>query len=101
MQVIHDRYAEHGFQVVAISSDEEAASLVGQFVKEVDVSFPILLDSDRRVSTSYGATSLPISFILDADGQVVAAAQGARDCLVRLGVRGRRRRPGSGRRQPP
>lgn len=101
MQVIHERQAEHGSQVVAISSDEKGASLVGQFVKEVDVSFPILLDCDRRASASYGATNFPIPFSIDANGQVLAAAQGARDCLARLGVRGRPRRPGRGSRQRP
>ena len=79
MQVIHERYQSHGFQVVAVSSDEEGAPLVSEFVDKVGVNFAVLLDTDQSVSTIYGASNLPISFVLNADGEVIAAAQGARD----------------------
>lgn len=79
MEVIFERYRERGFVILAVSSDSEGVDVVGDFVAQLGVSFPIVLDSDRRVSDLYGARNLPVSFLLDRDGHVVAAAQGARD----------------------
>lgn len=79
MEVLHQRFKDRGFVVVAISSDKEGASIVQGFIDKLDVSFPILLDPDGRVARAYGAKNLPVSFLLDRQGQVIAAAQGARD----------------------
>ncbi len=79
MEVIFERYRERGFVILAVSSDSEGVDVVGDFVAQLGVSFPIVLDSNRRVSDLYGARNLPVSFLLDRDGHVVAAAQGARD----------------------
>ena len=82
MQVVHNRYQDRGFAVVAISSDEEGHPTVAPFVEALGVSFPILLDPKQATSTVYGATELPVTFVLDRNGRVIAAAQGARaaDC---------------------
>ena len=68
-----------GFVVVAISSDVEGRSIVQPFIESLGVTFPVLLDPDGQVSAAYGAKSLPVSFLLDRDVRVVAAAQGARE----------------------
>lgn len=79
MDVLYQRYRHRGFVVVGISSDEEGAPVVRGFIEKLGVSFPILLDSEQRVSNAYGAKNLPISFLLDRQGNIIAAAQGARD----------------------
>ena len=68
--------AERGFVVVAISSDVEGRSIVEPFIESLGVTFPVLLDPDGQVSAAYGANNLPVSFLLDRDGRVVAAAVG-------------------------
>ncbi len=79
MDVLYQRYRHRGFVVVAISSDVEGAPVVRGFIEKLGVSFPILLDSEQRVSNAYGAKNLPVSFLLDRQGNIIAAAQGARD----------------------
>ena len=76
---LHNHFADRGFTVVAISSDEEGRPIVQKFIEKIGVDFPILLDSDKAVSKGYGAVNLPVSFLLDQEGQVIAAAQGERD----------------------
>ncbi len=79
MEALFQEYRSRGLTVVAVSSDKEGAALVSGFVGKLGVTFPILLDPDGKISAVYGASSLPMSFILDSNGRVVAAAQGARD----------------------
>ena len=79
MDVLYQRYRDRGFAVVAISSDKEGAQLVRSFTEKLGVSFRILLDPDGRISEAYGAKNLPVSFLLDRQGNVIAAAQGARE----------------------
>ena len=37
------------------------------------------MDVDKAVSSVYGAINLPLSFLLNPEGQVVAGSEGARD----------------------
>lgn len=79
MEQLYQHYRDRGLVVVAISSDAEGDSIVRPFIDKLGTTFPVLLDTDGRVSASYGARSLPISFLLDLDGQVIGAAEGARE----------------------
>lgn len=40
---------------------------VRRFREQTPVGFPILLDQDRAVAKAWGVTTLPTSFVLDAD----------------------------------
>ena len=73
------KYQDRGFTVVAISSDEEGESAVTPFIEKLGVTFPVLLDPDKAVSSVYGAHNLPMTFILNREGEVVAGAVGERD----------------------
>jgi peroxiredoxin len=79
MDALYTQFRDRGFEVVAISSDKEGAGIVQGFVDKLGVEFMILLDPDGSVSASYGAKNLPVSFLLNRQGKVVAAAQGSRD----------------------
>lgn len=79
METVYHRYKEKGFTVVAISSDEGGKEDVLPFIEKLGVTFPILLDSDKAVSSVFGAHNLPLTFILDRDGNVIAGTEGARD----------------------
>jgi len=79
MEVVHQRYKERGFTVLAISSDEGGKADIDPFIEKLDVTFPILIDSDKAVSSIYGASNLPLTLILNREGQVIAGAEGERD----------------------
>jgi len=79
METAFQRYKNKGFTVVAISSDEEGETAIQPFIEKLGVTFPILLDPDKAISTVYGALNLPLSFLLDRDGQVIAGSIGGRD----------------------
>jgi len=79
METAYQKFKDRGFTVVAISSDEEGESVITPFIEKLGVTFPILLDPDKAVSSEYGALNLPLSFVLDRDGQVIAGSVGGRD----------------------
>ncbi len=79
METVYQKYKEKGFTILAISSDEGGKSDVQPFIDKLGVSFPILIDANKAVSKEYGAINLPLSFLLDREGRVIAGSEGARD----------------------
>ena len=67
-----------GFTMLAINLQEDA-SQVRQFASEMGVSFQILLDSTGEASAAYGARTLPMSYLIDRDGVILARIIGLRD----------------------
>jgi len=57
----------------------EAAEQVEPFVKELGLTFPILLDEEGQVSRLYRAFTLPMTFLLDRHGMAVGRALGGRE----------------------
>jgi peroxiredoxin len=79
MEQLQQKLSERRFTVVAASSDEAGASAVRPFIDKLGVTFPILLDTDKKMARVYGAQDLPLSFLINPQGQVIAAAKGTRD----------------------
>lgn len=79
MQVLHERYDGDDLIVVAVSSDEEGREIVAPYIEKLDVNFPVWLDTEGVAAKAYGAKNLPITFLLNRDGEVIAAATGKRD----------------------
>jgi cytochrome c biogenesis protein CcmG/thiol:disulfide interchange protein DsbE len=61
--------------VVAINLGDKPES-VSQFAKEIGLNMPILIDSEGRISSSLGVTSVPATLIIDSKGVVIATHLG-------------------------
>ena len=83
MDSLYRHFKPRGFIVVAISSDAEGADIVRGFIDRLGVSFPVLLDPDSTIANRYGARNLPMTVLIDPQGRVDGAAQGARDWASR------------------
>ena len=79
MEALFQKFKPRGFTVLAVSLDEKGAAVVKPFLKKYRLTFPVALDPDSGISGRYGARDLPSSFLIDAQGRVVAAAKGERD----------------------
>ena len=66
------------FAILAISIDVSGTKAVRPFMKELGLTFPALLDPNRRVARKYGVISLPTTFLIDCSGSLVAKAIGPR-----------------------
>jgi len=70
LQALYDKYKDQGFVVLSIS-DEEGAK-VTPFIKERQISYPVMLDPGRKVHALYQVEGIPKSFVYDRDGKMVA-----------------------------
>jgi len=70
LQALHERFESKGLVIVGIS-DEEAAK-VAHFIHERKLTFPILLDPDRKANDAFVVYGIPKTFVYDRDGKLVA-----------------------------
>jgi len=73
---MYDQNRDQGLLVLGIDVQETPA-LTRPFVKEVGVSFPIVLDTDGQVATLYRVRGLPTTFFISPDGTLVRSHRGA------------------------
>jgi peroxiredoxin len=70
LEALYERFQSQGLAILAIS-DEEAAK-VKPFIRERNVTFPVLLDPDRKVNDLFVVNGIPKSFVYDREGKFVA-----------------------------
>lgn len=76
MEVLYKRLNSKGLEILAVDSGEDAAT-VQQFIRENSHTFPVLLDSDNKVSSQYGIRAIPTTYIIDREGKIIGVVRGA------------------------
>ncbi|RLT45544.1 MAG: hypothetical protein DWI57_00215 [Chloroflexi bacterium] len=66
LQAAYQRYGDD-LLVVGVDQGEEGA-VVGKFLEEFGITFPILLDGDMTVGREYRILGLPTTFFIDSQG---------------------------------
>jgi peroxiredoxin len=79
MESLYRETSRNDFEILAISTDAQGASLTRPFRNALGLTFPILHDSDFRVGLMYGTRSLPMTFLVDRNGVVTHRIFGARN----------------------
>ena len=79
MEALHRRLAGEDFVVLAVSADADGRKVVAPFVKELGLTFEVLLDPDGQMVGRYRVTGYPETFIVDRDGRILAHEIGPRD----------------------
>jgi peroxiredoxin len=79
LESLYRRFRSEGFAVLAVSIDKGSDKAVKSFVDEYQLSFPVLLDTDEQVERLYPAFSVPVTYVIDKAGLVVARVDGAKN----------------------
>jgi peroxiredoxin len=79
MERLYRTYDRNDFEILAVSTDAQGVAVTRPFQQENKLTFPILHDADFRVGLSYGARTLPMTFMVDRHGIVRQHIFGARD----------------------
>ncbi len=79
LETLHQRFKSKKFSLLAISNDMFGAKIVEPFVKAHNLSFPILLDQQLQASKKFGVVSLPTTFMIDPEGNIIGELRGAED----------------------
>lgn len=75
LEQIQKKYAPLGFTMLGVNVEEDTR-LMDAFLKDVPVSFPILLDPANSVSKLYNVSAMPSTVIVDRKGTVRFIHQG-------------------------
>ena len=70
LELLQQRFRDQGFVVLAISDEEQGK--VRPFITERKITYPVLLDSGRKVNDLFQVEGIPKSFVYDRDGKLVA-----------------------------
>jgi len=79
MEQLYRSYPRADFEILAVSTDAQGVAVTRPFQQENQLTFPILHDADFRVGLTYGARTLPMTFMVDRQGIVRQQIFGARD----------------------
>lgn len=71
MEKLHRSLAGSDFVMLAVSEDVQGQKVVEPFVRQLGLTFPILLDPDGVIPRKYGVTGYPETFVIDRTGKVV------------------------------
>lgn len=72
------RINTRGGVVLGVAMQDEPAD-IEHFLAKVPVSFSILMDRDGEVAKQWGVVGIPMTFILNPEGQIVYKASGIRE----------------------
>jgi len=75
---LQSRYRDRGLVVLAVTVDEDPA-VAREFATRKQLSFTILDDHTGSIADRYDVHAMPHSFLVDADGRIVAEFEGFRD----------------------
>ena len=79
LQAIYEGHREQGLTVLALSQDDpRSQAKIGPFIRAQKLTFPVLLDTDSRVSRLYRVATVPTTFLIAPDGRIVAMHRGFR-----------------------
>jgi len=71
MEKIYRQYENKGFVILAVNSTlQDTLADVADLLNDKEVSFPVLLDNDGKVTDKYQIQSLPTSFFINQEGMI-------------------------------
>lgn len=77
LEIVHRGFGARGVKVLGLSIDDDP-NPVREFRLRVGVTFPLLLDAGRALSSALGITSFPTTFLVARDGRVTEVLVGPR-----------------------
>ena len=66
---LYEKYKSSGFVLLGVNVDDDATQAAG-VASKLGVKFPVLPDSDKRVSRQYDLSAMPSTVLIDRDGRV-------------------------------
>lgn len=82
MEALSRNFGGQGFTILAVNQKESAARVI-KFMKTHGLNFNVPLDTDGRVNSAYRVYGIPVSYLIDGNGNVIGMKSGARDWASR------------------
>ena len=75
---LYDKYRASGFQLLGVNIDDDPRNAAASAAK-LGITFPVLLDGDKRVAKLYDLSTMPTTLLIDRDGKLRHVHRGYRD----------------------
>ena len=72
---LREKMKDSPFELISVDY-AESKETISAFMKEVDVNFPVLLDTDGKVSALWNVVVFPSTFVIGPDGKIAYGLQG-------------------------
>ncbi len=79
MEKAYQEYRSRGLEILAVSIDAGPKGAIESFMRELKLTFPVLLDPEMEVMRTYKFFALPASVLIDKQGIIRFKEQGYRD----------------------
>lgn len=66
---LYTRYERVGFNLLGVNIDDDSRRAM-QMIEELGVNFPVLFDSRKEVSKLYEVDAMPVTVLVDREGNV-------------------------------
>ncbi len=74
---LYAKYGKSGVVLLGVNIDDDPATALAT-AKKLGVAFPVLLDTDKKVSKLYDLATMPSTVLIDRDGKVRYVHRGYR-----------------------
>ena len=78
MEQVQKEFNQKGLTVLAVNMQENR-NRVANWVKEKNITSPVLLDTDGMVTQLYGVTGTPTVVLIGRQGELIGRAVGSRE----------------------
>jgi peroxiredoxin len=72
---LYQRYERVGFSLLGVNIDDDSRKAM-TMISDLGVNFPVLFDNTKEVSKLYQVNAMPVTVIVDRDGNVRHVHQG-------------------------
>lgn len=79
MERLYAQTKDDGFVILAINVEADGLQVLPDFLKDHPHTFPVAVDTEGEVQTTYGVFRFPESFLVDPKGVIVEHVVGGRD----------------------
>ena len=69
LDALYQKYRKSGFVLLGVNVDDDPRIALATATK-LNVSFPVLLDTDKKVSKLYDLNTMPSTIVIDRDGKM-------------------------------
>ena len=69
LESLYEKYRKSGFVLLGVNVDDDPNAALSTAAK-LKVSFPVLLDTDKKVSKLYDLNTMPSTVVIDRDGKM-------------------------------
>ena len=77
MERVHQAFRGQPFRMLAVNLQESPAT-IRKFADELRLTFDIVLDPTGEIARTYSVNNLPLTYLIDRRGRIVARALGER-----------------------